>query len=324
MGSRAVAIVGRDPDAIEKSFKIHSDSGGMIYTRTGRRFFGDEPLERAALDQLRRAIEGAELWAELDTEWLAIDLEVLPWSVKAGELLVTQYAAVGSAAEQSFARALPTLEQATDRGIDLTGLLERTRDRSSLIAGYRDAYRQYCWDVDSVDDLRLAPFHILAGGSGSFLDRNHVWHMSVVDRLAQFGVPVLIPTRHRLVDLADSTSEDGAITWWEELTSKGAEGMVVKPLDFIARGSRRSLQPAVKCRGVEYLRIIYGPEYTLPENLSRLRQRSLSLKRSMAAREFALGVEGLERFLRHEGLYRVHECAFAVLALESEPVDSRL
>jgi len=108
------------------------------------------------------------------------------------------------------------------------------------------------------------------------------------------------------------------------MTDAGGEGMVIKPLSFIAHGDRGLLQPAVKCRGREYLRIIYGPEYTLPENLARLRRRNLSSKRSLALREFALGIEALERFVRREPLRRVHECVFGVLALESEPVDPRL
>lgn len=100
--------------------------------------------------------------------------------------------------------------------------------------------------------------------------------------------------------------------------------MVVKPLEFVATGLRGLIQPAVKCRGREYLRIIYGPEYTLPEHLGELRKRGLGAKRSLALREFALGVESLERFMRGERLSRVHECVFGVLALESEPVDPRL
>jgi protein phosphatase len=100
--------------------------------------------------------------------------------------------------------------------------------------------------------------------------------------------------------------------------------MVVKPLDFIVRGPRGLAQPAVKCRGREYLRIIYGPDYDLPENLERLRKRSVATKRSLALREFALGVEALERFVRKEPLRRVHECVFGVLAMETEPVDPRL
>jgi protein phosphatase len=100
--------------------------------------------------------------------------------------------------------------------------------------------------------------------------------------------------------------------------------MVVKPLEFIVRGKRGLVQPAIKCRGPEYLRIIYGPEYSRPGNLERLRERSLSAKRSLALREFALGIESLERFVKREPLRRVHECVFGILALESEPVDPRL
>jgi protein phosphatase len=100
--------------------------------------------------------------------------------------------------------------------------------------------------------------------------------------------------------------------------------MVVKPLWFIHKGRRGLSQPAVKCRGREYLRIIYGPDYTCEENLGRLRSRGLGRKRSLALGEFALGMEGLERFVRGEPLRRVHECVFGVLGLESEPVDPRL
>lgn len=106
-----------------------------------------------------------------------------------------------------------------------------------------------------------------------------------------------------------------AAAWWEDLTGRGGEGMVVKPIDFITRGSRGLVQPAVTVR---------GPEYTAPENFDRLRARGLASKRSLALREFALGTEALERFIRREPLRRVHECIFAVLALESTPVDPRL
>ena len=135
---------------------------------------------------------------------------------------------------------------------------------------------------------------------------------------------VLFTTSNGMVDLTDQESEKTAINKWEELTAQGGEGIVIKPLDFIVKGKRGLIQPAVKCRGKEYLRIIYGPEYTLPHNLERLRTRGLSLKRSLAIREFALGVEALERFVHREPLSKVHECVFGVLALESETVDPRL
>jgi protein phosphatase len=148
--------------------------------------------------------------------------------------------------------------------------------------------------------------------------------METLCELSKASDGLFLATPYKQVDVTDTATVEAATRWWEELTKRGGEGMVVKPLEFIARGRRGLTQPAVKCRGPEYLRIIYGPEYLLPENLQRLRSRSTSAKRSLALREFALGIEALERFVRREPLRRVHECVFGVLALESEPVDPRL
>jgi protein phosphatase len=178
--------------------------------------------------------------------------------------------------------------------------------------------------VESVDDLRIAPFHVMAVEGQVLTERDHVWHMQTLADLAAADPGLLVATPYRVVDLADAASEAAGVRWWEELTAQGGEGMVVKPLDFTVQGRRGVVQPAIKCRGREYLRIVYGPEYTAPDNLAQLRRRAVGRKRALASREYALGVEALERFVRQEPLYRVHECVFGVLALESEPVDPRL
>jgi protein phosphatase len=178
--------------------------------------------------------------------------------------------------------------------------------------------------VASLTDLKLAPFHLLASEGRVHTDRNHVWHMDRLAKVCREDPELLLATSCKVVDVTDPARVSEGVTWWTELTGRGGEGMVVKPLDFILRGRRGLAQPAVKCRGREYLRIIYGPDYTAEENISRLRNRGLGHKRSLALGEFALGVEGLERFVRKEPLRRVHECVFGVLALESEPVDPRL
>jgi protein phosphatase len=148
--------------------------------------------------------------------------------------------------------------------------------------------------------------------------------MEQIGRLVAEDTELLRLTAKTTVDTTDPESQDAATVWWQGMTDNGGEGMVVKPMGFLARGRRGLAQPALKVRGREYLRIIYGPEYAEPQNLERLRQRGLGAKRSLAVREFALGVEALERFVREEPLRRVHECCFGVLALESEPVDPRL
>jgi len=178
--------------------------------------------------------------------------------------------------------------------------------------------------VNSVADLTLAPFHIIATEGAVHVDKDHEWHMSTIKMICDADPELFLATNHKIINVFDDEQVNDVISWWTELTEQGGEGMVIKPFDFIASGKKGLVQPAVKCRGREYLRIIYGPEYTAPENMARLKNRGLSGKRSLALREFALGVEGLERFVKREPLREVHECVFGVLALESEEVDPRL
>jgi protein phosphatase len=324
MGSRAVVVVCRDEDEARRRFGVTGEGLGTCVTRTGRRFFDDPRLERALLSRLHGALGGAGLWERLGTGWACLDCELMPWSVKAQELIREQYAAVGAAARIALPKVVARLAEAGARGLDTAALLARFRERYELAGRFAQAYGRYCWPVSSVADLRLAPFHLLATEGAVHADKDHLWHMETLAEVCRADPDLLVATPYRVVDLADPESEAAATGWWEELTGRGGEGMVVKPFDFLARGRRGLAQPALKCRGREYLRIIYGPEYTLPENLERLRQRGLSAKRSLALRELALGIEGLERFVRGEPLRRVHECVFGVLALESEPVDPRL
>jgi protein phosphatase len=326
MGSRAVVVVCKDADAARERFGVMTGEAGIVYTRTGRRFFSDVALEAALLERLRAAMTAAGIWEEFGTSWACLDAELLPWSAKAQELLRSQYAAVGAAGRAASSAAVSALEKASARMSSevVARALEKMRGRADSLTRYTEAYRAYCWPVAGLDDLKLAPFHLLATEGAAHVDKSHLWHMETLARICTAHPGLFLATRYRGVDLTDATSEADAVAWWEALTQSGGEGMVVKPRDFITRGRRGTVQPAVKCRGPEYLRLIYGPEYAAPENLERLRRRGLGAKRSLALREFALGVESLERFLRREPLRRVHECVFGVLALESEPVDPRL
>jgi protein phosphatase len=324
MGSRAIVVVCRDADVARERFGVDTGETGAIYTRTGRMFLDDPVDTEAALHRVRAAAEEAGLWDELGTGWLVLDCELLPWSAKARELIERQYAAVGAAARAGVAAGVATLERAQGRGLDVGDVLESQRRRLDHVERYIDAYSRYAWPVEDVGDLRLAPFHVLAAETGAFVERDHTWHLDLCDRLVAGDPDWLRRTDRLVVDVTDAGGQAAGAAWWEELTASGGEGMVVKPMSFVARGRKGLVQPGLKCRGREYLRIIYGPEYAEPSQLERLRSRSLGRKRSLAIREFGLGVEALERFVRGEPLYRVHECAFAVLALESEPVDPRL
>ncbi|HEX6702008.1 MAG TPA: polynucleotide kinase-phosphatase [Gaiellaceae bacterium] len=324
MGSRAVVVICRDADVARRRFGVVDEGFGACFTRTGRRFFDEDEIEVQLLTRVRDAAETSGLFERLDSDWLLLDCELMPWSAKAQELLRRQYAAVGAAARLGLGESVDALAAANARTDgDVGVLLERTRARAGGVDRFVEAYRRYCWPVSAIDDLKLAPFHVLASEGAVHVDKDHVWHMESIAELCAAD-DVLQPTAYLTVDTTDPDSERAGTEWWSELTERGGEGMVVKPLEFVARGRRGLVQPALKTRGREYLRIIYGAEYTEPENLERLRKRGLGRKRSLAIREFALGVEALERFVRGEPLRRVHECVFGVLALESEPVDPRL
>jgi len=203
-------------------------------------------------------------------------------------------------------------------------LLERTRARESNAEAFIAAYRRYCWPAEGLRGVKVAPFGLLGSEGRVHHAERRGWHLGMADRLVAADGGLFAPTRRLSVHLADPGSVATGVGWWEELTGAGGEGMVVKPAGGLVRGPRGLVQPGLKVRGREYLRIIYGPDYTMGENMSRLRRRGLGHKRSLALREYALGLEALDRMARGEPLWRVHECVFGVLALESEPVDPRL
>ncbi|PWD51797.1 polynucleotide kinase-phosphatase [Serinibacter arcticus] len=333
MGSRAVVLVCREDGGTR--FGLEDGSAGIAYTRTGRRLLAPA-LEAELLGRLRDAVTAAGLWDRFDgAQWLLLDTEIVPWSLKTEPLIREQYASVGAAASAVMPAAVAALEAAQARGVEVGELRERVVERAGNAERFRDAYRHYRWDVDGLDGVQLAPFQVLASGraevgpdgdGATYETQPHSWHLDVADALVAVDPVLVRPTRRLVVDLADEASWEAATAWWEELTAGGGEGMVVKPLANLVVQDRggRPVQPGLKVRGREYLRIIYGPDYTSEANLTRLRERHLGRKRSLAQREYALGLEALARLVRGEPTWRVHQPVFAVLALESEPLDPRL
>lgn len=311
MGSRAIAVIARDADAAERRFGMGDGTAGVVYTRTGRPFFAETT---ALVDRLRET--ASPLFDSLDTDWLALDCELLPWSAKALDLITTQYASVGAAARHALPEVLGVLDAAAARGLDIGDRRAVTERRLANAVAFRDAYVAYVRPTDGLDGVTLAPFQILAAeGRVLALTESHEWHLA---ELARLESDLITPTRHRFVDLSSPQQRDAATQWWLELTAHGGEGMVVKPAHLVDH----HVQPGIKVRGREYLRIIYGPDYT--DSLDLLRERNLGKKRQLARREHGLGLDALTAFVDREPLWRVHQMVFAVLALESEPVDPRL
>ncbi|TAE47738.1 MAG: polynucleotide kinase-phosphatase [Bacteroidetes bacterium] len=325
MGSRAVLVICKDEVTALRRFGVENEGAGVCYTRTGRSFFNEGSIGQELIEVLRNALTQSGFWDKFHTDWVCLDAELLPWSAKAQALIRDQYAAVGASALAALPVAEEALRRTLERGVSgVAPVLEAFSAKKNAVQRYVQAYQHYCWPVNSLKDYKLAPFHILATEGQVHTDKSHAWHMQHIHELCEACPELLRATPYRIVQLDDPESYQQAVEWWTGLTAAGGEGMVVKPYDFITHGKGELLQPAIKCRGSEYLRIIYGPDYDAPENLERLKQRSITRKQSLALREFALGIEGLERFVRREPLRRIHESVFGVLALESEEVDPRL
>jgi protein phosphatase len=325
MGSRAVVIVCKEESVANKRFGVVKAALGTCYTRTGRQFFTDENLENAFFERLNMALTAANFWGKHNTDWVILDCELMPWSAKAQGLIQSQYAATGSSAKHALEVVLENVHITKERGVGIENLENVFQNRADSIEKFIKSYQNYCRDTEGLSGWVLAPFHILATEGVAHTDKNHLWHMENIADFCRFDTDLLLATPYKIAHLKNEIEAAEAEEWWTAMTEKGGEGMVVKPLDFIARKASGDLiQPAIKCRGREYLRIIYGAEYTLDKNILRLKERGLSKKRNMALREFALGVEGLERFVRREPLRKVHQCVFGVLAMESEEVDPRL
>ncbi len=325
MGSRAVIVLCKNKTVAKERFSIEDDSIGVIYSRTGRPFFNNKSEEKEILDRLNKVLEMTNFWEDYNTGWVCIDSEIMPWSLKAKQLIKDQYASTGCSASNSLTKVLETVEAAkTVNPIELDNLTEKYKTIKDTIEPYKEAYRAYCWDVESINDYKIAPFHILATEGKVWTNVNHKEHMETIYKYICEVDNIFIKTKYKIIDVDNQSEVDEVIAWWIDHTANKGEGIVFKPLNYVTKINGKLIQPAIKCRGKEYLRIIYGPTYTLDASLDRLKNRGLKRKRALALSEFALGIESLQRFVDRRALYEIHESAFAVLALESESVDPRL
>lgn len=336
MGSRCIIIVCKNNEVVKKRFNIKNDNDriGIIYSRTGRKMFDDE-TEFVILDRLNEVLIRSNFYNDFNTDWVILDTELMPWSAKAQGLLRTQYAPTGRAGLDSIIPVFNLLienynvvntDLMIESKISPLQLIDKYKDKQEAIEKYIDAYRRYCWTVNDINDYQIAPFHILATENEVHFDKSHIWHLEMINKYISNEIDnIFISTSNIVINVNNSDDVNKAIDWWIYLTNLGNEGMVVKSLNYISvTNEGRIIQPAIKCRGREYLRIIYGPEYLFTENLTRLKKRSLNRKRELALKEFSLGYESLTRFINKEPLSRIHQCVYGIMALESEPIDPRL
>ena len=153
----------------------------MVYTRTGRAFFPDRATTEAVLVRVRAAMTEVAFWERHATAWALLDAEIMPWSAKAQALIREQYAATAAARGPALGHGVALLQRAAGRDASLAPLVARFERRKERAAKYAAAWRRYCWPVASLDDHRIAPFHLLATEGAVHTDKDHLWHMAESD-----------------------------------------------------------------------------------------------------------------------------------------------
>ena len=311
MGSRAIVVICRDEQVARERFG--KAELGTIYTRNGRPFF-DDPSE--VLGGIHDGLTRARFWERFQTGWACLDGEILPWSVKA-QRLISEDHRDALEASQAILREIERLQN--DIGADFGETLEVRRESLERYSRLLEKY-----EGEASSPIAFAPFHLVAVEGRTFFDKNHHWHMQTLNALVRRAGKPFLGTRYETLDVRDEKRVDAVLAWWDELSASGEEGLVIKPLHFVCRGRRGQAQPAIKCRGKEHLRLVYGPDYDAPENRLRLLDRPALARRRQKhrriLRQFALSIEGVERFVRKEELSRIEECVRGVLSLETREV----
>ncbi|KAA0549557.1 polynucleotide kinase-phosphatase [Bacillus sp. BGMRC 2118] len=318
MGSRGILFLFKDKEAGLQY--VGRETLGVIYTRNGRRFFNDD-TEQLILSRINKALTMNGYFTKYKTDYLLLDAEIMPWNLKAKELISSQYAHVAEQAILDRSLLKAKIEGAVSQHEELEAWLKEYDKKLTNAEVFKEVFQKYCWEINEIDQIQIAPFHVLAYSNKTFFDQPHTWHMEKNKELAQME-NLFVETEYMVIE--DGESEEKVIAWWEAITHDGHEGIVIKPESFISHSKGKLVQPAIKVRGRKYLNIIYGMDYLQPENLKRLKKRNTGKKQKLALKEFALGVEGIQRLVNGESIERVHECVLGTLAMESDPVDPRL
>lgn len=262
MGSRAVFLLFKD-EQIAKEW-VDSETLGIITTRTGRAFFAPE-AHAIIVQKLHAELVAKNYFEKMGTDFVLLDAEILPWNLKAQSLIDKQYAHVAEHALMDRQKLATKLQTTL---VDVADWQKQYKELLRNAVRFDAVYQNYCWSVDDLSSIQVAPFHILAHSNGTCFHQPHTWHMEMNHWLAQNST-IFIPTEYKVIE--NEQDEQKVIEWWEEMTAVGHEGIVIKPLAFIPKSKGKLIQPAIKVRGREYLRIIYGMDYTDPHQLTQLK-----------------------------------------------------
>lgn len=293
MGSRAYALLFRDP---EQAHRHGFEYPILMNARSGGFFFRD-PTQAMALWQ--------DVAPKMKDDFIILDMEVMPWSLKAERLIANDFTLPGEAAQLWRKRHQPELVD------NATKFLEMVR----------------IYGADAPLEARV--FHVLAAGRMMenkkkpnwvhYFDPRYGFYRTHEEQLAEIRAlegDIVKPTTYQVVDLDSAASKEASVRRWLDYCESGGEGFVYKTPTFFTLGSTGfPIQPAMKVRGRDYLRIIYGMDYLQPEYFDRLKQRGTKMKRLLAVQEQEIAIHILRCFINGNEIERLRAVG-AFLGLE--------
>lgn len=322
MGSRAYITLYKTEEVAKEYTNIKTL--GKILSRNSAPFFKKD-VEEKVVKQLHEDLQ--PYFEKNQTDFILLDCEIMPWNLKSAGLIRAQYGLTSNVAIHTRELHIQRLQEFQEnRNVLVTEELQDAEKKLDNAKRFHKAFTYYCWDSDvhKLEGIQIAPFHVLAFSKGANFNKTNEWHMKQAQELSTLS-SLIVPTEYKLIDLDKEEEVEEATNWWLEMTKQGHEGMVMKPLDFLSYDENEELiQPAIKIRGREYLRIIYGMDYLEEENLGFHKTRSASKKMKNAIQEFTLSLESMTRFLQKDTVERVHEVIIAALSHANEPMDPRL
>jgi hypothetical protein len=321
MGSRALITLFKNEE-IGKKY-INKNKKGFILSRNNIRFFNIEQ-EKQYVDRLVEDLTKHNFFEKYDTDLLILDCEILPWNLKANSLITNQYGLVSNTSRYVRNHKLEILKELFNQGKVSKEDVEKQINLLENSKKFHDVFSFYCWNIEDINNVKIAPFHILSFSKESNFNRNHEWHMGISKELSMMS-SLFIETPYMIINLDNEQEKNSCIKWWKEITEDGHEGIVIKPYKFISKNKNGEIvQPAIKVRGKEYLRIIYGMDYLEKENLEIIKQRSAHKKMKKAISQFLLSVESINRFINMDKIENILECVLASMSIDNEFTDPRL
>eukprot|EP01124_Arcella_intermedia_P031247 TRINITY_DN7008_c0_g1_i1.p1 TRINITY_DN7008_c0_g1~~TRINITY_DN7008_c0_g1_i1.p1 ORF type:complete len:895 (-),score=266.38 TRINITY_DN7008_c0_g1_i1:6-2690(-) len=287
MGSRAHVFVMRK----NRRFEMFYGPTFQVLSRNGLNFFEKySDISMKLKEELLETIEKINTEDHLEVDFLILDGEMLPWSLKAKDLITEEFSDPGECALISR-EYIHTKESEETRKAELF-----LKSLSYYTKTVEPEYRVFQIYAGKIDPNTKIPRITHYGPTMDLKDKYNF--------IKKLESKMVKPVEYLIVDLNSQEQRKNATKEWEQYCNNGGEGWVVKlPKQFQDTPDGQMITPMLKVRGREYLRLVYGLDYLDPNYFAMIKKREISPKRKLSRLQFELQDSIIKCFLnghKHE------------------------